>query len=304
MATTVEAAEGEGKSSAEALIKHDPKAVETIHRQLEALSKEDVAAPKGRCQNLAKHHLNALNSELSLVQKKILPYVEISSGGQKTNKFEVVGTTADTSDPTKKEGLVVAVGRKEPGKADHVVILGRDGKFHDAEVVYGADKKALGYKIAKNGETYDNEEKLKEKFSDKKNAHAPSVAPENCYAETKDGVTIWTKKGASPPQIMQVETSDHKFYRVQRDEAGAVVKAEVFANETDLKENRPRIRVCRSSNPDYQTLMTISQDGRMTMTRYLKDKDNVMTAFRTVMNPDGSESRSVLKPHTLQEDFG
>jgi YD repeat-containing protein len=157
--TSTEVAVKQGKDAAEGLIKKDAGAFEKFHNELGVLHKED-AASKSKT-HLAQKELKSATD--TLVANNYLPKVEITDGVQKGKKFELVGTTADTKDPKQKE-IVIAVGRKADGHAESVVVLGRDGKFHESEAVKDAKGAVIGYKRKAAGETYENKEQLATKY--------------------------------------------------------------------------------------------------------------------------------------------
>ncbi len=70
-----------------------------------------------------------------LIEKKVLPNLDVVNDKSGLRNCRVVGLTADGD----KNDLVVAIGRRKDNtdKAENVVILGHDGKFYQARQVKG-----------------------------------------------------------------------------------------------------------------------------------------------------------------------
>jgi hypothetical protein len=121
--------------------KGSPKTSSEVEAARETASRNlytDLSGFKG------KHDVHGFDSERKAVSAQleadgILPKVHMDAG-ENTRKFEVVGTTSD------KKGMVVAVGRKSDGHAEQIVVLGADGKMHEAVPELAADGKTVkGY---------------------------------------------------------------------------------------------------------------------------------------------------------------
>lgn len=105
-------------------------AVEALHQDLVGFQKQGNRAQ-------SNEELRAYTQALS--DKGVLPKMEVP-GASTPKKVDVVGTT------TEKDGVVVAMGRKQDGHAEQVLILGSDAKYYAAVAVTGPDGAVTGYK--------------------------------------------------------------------------------------------------------------------------------------------------------------
>lgn len=104
---------------------------------------EKFAQELNSLSNLPEPQKNALKgAELrgatdGLIQRKVLPNLDVEEGRTNMRKCRVVGLTADGDKNLANDDLVIAIGRKkdDASKAENVVILGQDGKFYEARQV-------------------------------------------------------------------------------------------------------------------------------------------------------------------------
>ncbi len=87
-----------------------------------------------------------------LISKKVLPNLDVADNKTNLRNCRIVGLTADGDKNPGNDDLVVAIGRRtdNPDKAQHIVILGQDGKFYQARPVQGGYVRSE--KIAENAE--------------------------------------------------------------------------------------------------------------------------------------------------------
>lgn len=154
-----------------------------------------------------------------LVSNGTLPDVHLDAG-EKTRKFDVVGTSTD------KTGMVVAVGRKADGHAEQVAVLAPDGKMHEALPDFGPDGKLKGYHAGRVYSTEDIKQLERGKLPDSTAPAAP--ATDRCTQKEQGSVKEYRGDVNGPTFIkMTVDGNESTIERkpgtneyVLRDENG------------------------------------------------------------------------------------
>lgn len=313
--TATDATVQKGHELGQMIQKHDFSAVEKLHQQLVENAESEERIPRQQRQHLQEQTLKAISEQL--VQSKVLPDVKLLDG-EHQNKFTIVGTTADTGEPGKKEGLVIAIGRKDSKHAESVVILGRDGKFHEAQVVVGNNQNVAGYRIKEGGATWENEAKLKQQFCDSSNQKHDLFrwdgkdvktlnipGPAGCTAKlAESGAVMWTKDGSNPPQIMQVASVDHKVYRVSRETTGQITGVSYYDSVNSLKDDKPYETLGVPQDGAHKHRFDLDQNGVLTVSKILLDGGKITAAWLQVNSPDGSRSsRELISPVSAESEL-